>query len=163
MKRLTGLIGLKALLAASACAQPPDAQLEYDRIGSGAQLASCWVEFSEGPSGQTRLEAYAAPGLAGSYELDIRQVSASGDASISQSGAFSAAGDMPELIHQITLGGNAPMRGASLGEMMASMRNAEPGTTVISSGNGNAGVYEVRLRLLDPRGRQICAIERSGP
>jgi hypothetical protein len=163
MKRLTGLIGLQAVLAASACAQPPDAPGGYDYNGAGATLATCWVEFSDGPAGQVLLEAYAAPGLAGSYELDIRQVSASGDASISQSGPFSVGGDMPERIHQITLGGNAPRRGASLGEMMASMRSAEPGTTVISSGDGGTGAYEVRLRLMDSTGRQICAIDRTGP
>ncbi|MFC4724820.1 curli-like amyloid fiber formation chaperone CsgH [Glycocaulis abyssi] len=163
MKRFKGLLVIPALVAAGACAPPPAAGPDYYYQADASALAACWVEFNYGPSGQLLLEAYAAPGLEGSYELDIDQVSSSGNAQISQSGAFSAAGDMPERIHQITLGGNAARRGASLGEMMASMRSAEPGTTVISSGNGDAGVYEVRLRLLDPRGRQICAVERSGP
>jgi len=43
------------------------------------------------------------------------------------------------------------------------MRNAQPGTTIISSDSADAGAYEVRLRLLDDRGREICAAERTGP
>ena len=163
MKRFKGLLAIPALVAAGACAPPPAIGSDHYYNADASALAACWVEFNHGPTGQVLLEAYAAPSLEGSYELDINQASASGNAQISQSGAFSAAGDMPERIHQITLGGQPARRGASLGEMMASMRSAEPGITVISSGNGDAGAYEVRLRLLDTQGRQICAIERSGP
>lgn len=160
MKRLNGLLALPALVVAAACAPPPDSEMGSGRYESGSTLASCWVEFIEGPSAQVLLEAYAAPGLAGSYALEVRQASVSGDALINQSGPF-AATDEPQRISQVTLGANGARRGISMAEMMASARNAEPGTTVISS--GGTGIYHVRLRLMDPDGRQICAVERAGP
>lgn len=160
MKRIKGLLAIPAIIASGACAPPPAANhapAYYDAASAGN---ACWIEFIE-ISGQSVLEVFAAPGLEGSYELDVRQSSGGGSAVISQSGPFSSAGDVPERISQITLGGNPSMRGAPLSQMMASMRSAEPGTTVISS--GRAGVYDVSVRLLDRRGRPLCTAERSGP
>lgn len=160
MKRFNGLLAIPAIVAAGACAPAADAGAGSAQFtGSGAHSA-CWIEFHES-AGQVLLEAYAAPGLEGSYALEVRQASSGGDAMISQSGAFSSGPDAPERISQVTLGGNAPQRGLSLSEMMASMRDAEPGTTIISS--GGSGVYDVHLRLMGRDGRQICAVERSGP
>jgi len=162
MKRYTGLLAIPALIAAGACALPQETVSDTGQYANGSAMSACWIEFSD-VSGQTILELYAAPGLEGSYELEVRQVSSSGDVVMDQSGPFSAVGDAPARISQLTLGGNAHRRGASLGDMMASMRSAQPGKTVISSDSADAGAYEVRLRLLDDSGREICAAERTGP
>jgi len=162
MKRYTGLLAIPALIAAGACALPQETASDAARHDNGSAMSACWIEFSD-VAGQTILELYAAPGLEGSYELEVRQVSSSADVMMDQSGPFSATGEAPARISQLTLGGNAPQRGASLSDMMASMRNAQPGTTIISSDSADAGAYEVRLRLLDDRGREICAAERTGP
>ena len=159
MKRFKGLLALPALVAAGACAPPSQTDYSAEHHAGASPGAACWIEFREG-SGPVQVESYVAPGLAGSYALEVRQASAGGDALINQSGPF-AATDVPERNSQVTLGTNGARRGISVAEMMASTRNAEPGTTIISS--GGPGVYHVRLRLMDTDGRQICAVERLGP
>lgn len=163
MTRLKGMLAIPALIAAAACAPPPASGLDASGDEYFQGQNACWIEFIETASGGLVLEAWAAPGLTGSYELAVSHASADGDAFIEQSGPFTSARDTPERIHEITLGGNAPRRGASLGEMMASMRDAQPGTTVISSGGAGDSRYDVSLRLLDPDGRQICVAEHTGP
>lgn len=163
MKIVNGMIALPALVAAAACAPPPASGLDGAYREGQIQADACWIEFVETPSGALLAEAYAAPGLSGSYELSVYQASSGGEAVIEQSGPFEALGSEPALIHQITLGGAAPRRGASLSEMMASMRNAPEGTTIISSGDGGNARYDVRLRLLDGDGRQICTADLTGP
>lgn len=160
MKRISVTGALAAIAASSACAAPP-APVE-GVSASHAQThagAACGVEFVQ-LDGQSLLELWAGPGLAGGYEVDIRQISRSGDATISQSGSFASGAYASARISQIALGGSPIHRGASLSEMMASVRNAEPGTTVISS--DGSGFYEVRMRLLDEHGRVICFAERHG-
>lgn len=162
MKRLTGLLAIPALAATGACAPPAgDARAEA-AFDARASANACWIEVVE-VAGQTMLEVYAAPGLRGSYELTLRQNSGSGDAVITQSDQFVSAGNAPERLSQLSLGGSAGFGGASLGEMMASMRNAQPGTTIISSDGAGRARYDIRVRLMDERGREICAAERAGP
>lgn len=156
MKRLPEFAAVCAIAVAGACAQA-------SQTGEQAYQASahdtCWI-IAEEWGADRFLDIYVRPGLMGSYDLDMRQISRSGDASISQSGQFDADHGAPQRIARLTLASEAPRTGFSLASLFASHQAAEPGTTYISAGDG--GAYEVQVRILDVRGRLICSAGHTG-
>ncbi|MFN7055615.1 hypothetical protein [Hyphomonas sp.] len=126
---------------------------------------TCWIDVRSGPA-QGVLQAYAAPRLAGSYELTIRQDGGNGELFVDQSGSFSPYNAWPTQLSRVHVGAS-PLR--SLNRMpLSSVHSAQPGTTVISSSGSRPGAlpvgaygFRADLRVYDTAGRLICRDTRQ--
>ncbi len=124
----------------------------------------CWMEVRSGPA-QGMLQAYAAPRLAGSYGLTVRQDGGNGELLIEQSGSFTPYNFWPTTLSRVHVGAR-PLRPNQPGFWQGA-NTARPGTTIIAGAPASrqtapgalpAGAYGFRadLRVYDTAGRLIC-------
>lgn len=132
--------------------------------GASAQSADpCWLEVGTGRSHGV-LQAYAAPRLAGSFELVVRQNGGNGDLLVDQSGNFSPHNFWPTNLSRVVVGASGLRPHQA--DFWRSAWAAQPGTTIIaSSGDRRAAPgalpmesygFRADLRVFDRNGRLIC-------
>lgn len=162
MRRIAGTIALSAMAAAMSFAGLPTAEAQLSSTRSAGDL--CWMDLARG-RGHSLLNVYTAPGLAGSYELDVRQAGAGNDAIIDQSGTFSPTQSMPTNVSRVVLAN--PTRGRTAPGIVAVAGGFQQGTTSRQSSYGPVAVpasaysYSAHLRVFDARGRLVCQASNS--
>lgn len=123
----------------------------------------CWLELGTGHSHGV-MQAYAAPRLAGSYELSVRQDGGAGELLVDQAGSFTPYNYWPTSLSRIVVG-NANLRPAQVHRMRALA--SQPGTTVIATSTrpdalpASAYGFRADLTVYDTAGRRICQTSRA--
>ncbi|KAA5804605.1 hypothetical protein F1654_00930 [Alkalicaulis satelles] len=143
--------GATALAAAAGAASANPAQ-------------ACWLEVGSGRSHGV-LQAYAAPRLAGSFELRVRQDGGNGELVAEQSGTFSPYNFWPTNLSRVVVGANALRPHQP--DFWTNAWAARPGTTIIASSNDRRAApgalpvqaygFRADLRVYDTSGRLICS------
>lgn len=157
MYRLIGMIALPVLASSLALAAAPSAEAQLSSTRSAGDL--CWIDLARG-RGHSLLNAYTAQGLAGHYELVVRQAGAGNDAVVDQSGTFQPNQVAPSNISRVVLAN--PTRGRSTQGIVAVAGGFQPGTTSRQSAYGPVSLpaspysYNAYLRVFDTRGRLVC-------
>lgn len=124
---------------------------------------TCWLELGTGHSHGV-MQAYAAPRLAGSYELRVRQDGGAGELLVDQAGSFTPYNYWPTTLSRIVVG-NANLR-PNQAHLMRALAS-QPGTTIISTSTRPdalpTGAYGFRavLTVYDTSGRRICRTSRA--
>jgi hypothetical protein len=126
-------------------------------------LDACWLEVRTGHA-QGQLQAFAAPRIAGAYELTVRQDGGNGELLVDQTGSFLPYNAWPTSLSRVYVGA-APLR-ANQRVPLQSIHAAQPGTKIISSSPGRANGpgalpaaafgFRADLRVYDTSGGLIC-------